>query len=83
MLKEDKKPSIPSGPNVWTWVSIGVGTGLLVTMVAGLTYYYFESQQRSQDPRADRVKELIEEAERLLVQGRKATASKRREADPA
>jgi hypothetical protein len=81
MVQEDKKNSKQTRPNFWTWVSIGVGTGLLVTIVAGLTYQYFESQQPSHDPRADRVKELIEEAERLLIQGRKATAMKKREAE--
>lgn len=60
-----------SGSNVWTWISIGVGAGLLVTLVAGLSYHYWESHNRKQDPRAEKVKELIDEAEKLLAQGRK------------
>ena len=64
----------PKGTSVWTWISIGVGTGLLVTVVAGLGYHYLEQQRRSRDPRAQKVKDLIEEAERLLAQahGKKA-----------
>jgi len=58
-------------PSVWTWISIGVGAGLLVTLVAGLSYHYWESQNRKKDPRAEKVKELIDEAEKLLAQGRK------------
>lgn len=58
-------------PSVWTWISIGVGAGLLVTCAAGLSYYYWDSQSRQQDPRAEKVKELIDEAEKLLAQGRK------------
>lgn len=56
---------------VWTWISIGVGAGLLVTLVAGISYHYWESQNRKRDPRAEKVKELIDEAEKLLAQGRK------------
>ncbi len=58
-------------PNMWTWVTIGVGAGLLVTIVAGMSYHYWESQNRKQDPRAEKVKELIDEAEKLLAQGRR------------
>lgn len=58
-------------PSVWTWISIGVGAGLLVTLVAGISYHYWESQNRKKDPRAEKVKELIDEAEKLLAQGRK------------
>lgn len=60
-----------SRTSVWTWVSIGIGAGLLITLVAGLSYQYWESQNRKQDPRAEKVKELIDEAEKLLAQGRK------------
>lgn len=60
-----------SRSNVWTWISIGIGAGLLITLVAGLSYQYWESQNRKQDPRAEKVKELIDEAEKLLAQGRK------------
>jgi hypothetical protein len=58
---------------VWTWVSVGVGTGLLVTLLAGLGYRYIETHRRQPDPRAEKVRELIEEAERLLAQGRRGT----------
>ena len=58
-------------PSVWTWISIGVGAGLLVTLVAGISYHYWENQNRKKDPRAEKVKELLEEAEKLLAQGRK------------
>lgn len=68
-----------SRPGMWTWISIGIGAGLVVTLIAGLGYHYFESQQRRKDPRAEKVKELIEEAERLLAQGRKASAQRRKE----
>lgn len=68
-----------SRPGMWTWISIGVGAGLVVTLIAGLGYHYFESQQRRKDPRAEKVKELIEEAERLLAQGKKASAQRRKE----
>lgn len=60
-----------SRTSVWTWVSIGIGAGLLITLVAGLSYQYWENQNRKQDPRAEKVKELIDEAEKLLAQGRK------------
>ena len=70
-------------PSAWTWISIGVGAGLVVTIIAGLGYHYFESQQRRKDPRAEKVKELIEEAERLLAQGRKASAQRKKELDPS
>ena len=36
-------------PGAWTWISIGVGAGLVVTLIAGLGYHYFESQQRRKD----------------------------------
>ena len=65
--------------NVWTWIAIGVGTGLLVTVVAGLGYQYYESRRRSRDPRAEKVKDLIEQAERLLAQGRKGNPLKRKD----
>src|ERR1017187_5774150 len=65
--------------SLWTWAAIGVGTGLLVTVVAGLGYYYLESQRRSKDPRAQKVKDLIEEAEKLLTQSRKANQTRRKE----
>jgi len=42
-----------------------------VTLVAGISYHYWESQNRKKDPRAEKVKELIDEAEKLLAQGRK------------
>ena len=58
-------------PSVWTWISIGVGAGLLVTLVAGISYHYWENQNRKKDPRAEKVKELLDEAEKLLAQGRK------------
>ena len=67
--------------SVWTWISIGVGTGLLVTVIAGLGYHYLEAQRRSRDPRAQKVKDLIEEAEKLLAQGRKANSQRRKEAE--
>lgn len=60
-----------SRSGVWTWISIGVGAGLLITLVAGISYHYWESQNRKQDPRAEKVRELIDEAEKLLAQGRK------------
>lgn len=69
----------PARSNVWTWVTIGVGTGLLVTVAAGLGYHYLEAQRRSKDPRAQKVKDLIEEAERLLAQGRKANQQRRKD----
>jgi hypothetical protein len=72
----------PARSNVWTWVTIGVGTGLLVTVAAGLGYHYLEAQRRSKDPRAQKVKDLIEEAERLLAQGKKANHQRRKE-EPA
>ena len=70
-----------SRSGVWTWISIGVGTGLLVTVIAGLGYHYLETQRRSRDPRAQKVKDLIEEAEKLLAQGRKANQQRRKEAE--
>ena len=54
-------PEKKSGPSLLTWLGIGIGTGLVVTVVAGIGYHYFESQRRLKDPRAEKVKELIEE----------------------
>jgi hypothetical protein len=75
----NKQLEVSSKPGIWTWLGIGIGTGLVVTVVAGLGYHYFESQRRHRDPRAERVKDLIEEAERLLAQGRKAQKPKEAE----
>ncbi|MBI3924416.1 MAG: hypothetical protein HY319_02645 [Armatimonadetes bacterium] len=61
---------------VWTWVSLGIGTGILVAVMAGLGYRYLEQRRsRKRDPRAAKVQELILEAERLLAQGRKARST--------
>lgn len=60
-----------SRTGVWTWISIGLGAGLLITLVAGLSYQYWESQKSKRDPRAEKVQELIDEAEKLLAQRRK------------
>lgn len=56
-------------------MSIGIGTGLLITLVAGLGYRYLSNREEERDPRAEKVQELILEAERLLAQGRRATSS--------
>lgn len=72
-------PEKKSGPSLLTWLGIGIGTGLVVTVVAGIGYHYFESQRRLKDPRAEKVKELIEEAEKLLAQGRKLQKSRESE----
>lgn len=61
---------------VWTWLGVGIGTGLLVAMLAGVGARYLEeSRRKKRDPRAEKVQELILEAERLLAQGRKARSS--------
>ena len=61
--------------STWTWISLGIGTGLLITLVAGLGYRYISHREEEKDPRAEKVQELILEAERLLAQGRRATSS--------
>lgn len=60
----------------WMWISIGVGSGLLITMAVGLGLRYLRSREEA-DPRAQQVEELLEEAERLLAQGRRAGAGRR------
>jgi hypothetical protein len=59
---------------------VGIGSGLLLTLMVALAYRYLESR-RDRDPRTDKVRELIEEAERLLAQGRRSLASRRKEED--
>lgn len=51
------------------WVALGVGSGLLLGMVATAIYRCAQEKQ-SKDPRAQQVEDLIKEAERLLAQGR-------------
>lgn len=55
----------------WMWVSLGIGSGLLITVAVGLGLRYLRCRHDA-DPRARQVEELLEEAERLLAQGRRA-----------
>lgn len=61
--------------STWTWISLGIGTGLLISLAAGLGYRYLAAREAERDPRAEKVQELILEAERLLAQGRRAKSS--------
>ncbi|MEW6278631.1 MAG: hypothetical protein AB1758_08430 [Candidatus Eremiobacterota bacterium] len=63
--------------STWKWVTMGIGAGLLLTVLIKAGYDYMETR-RSRDPRATKVQELIEEAERLLAQGRRAGVARRR-----
>jgi len=63
--------------STWKWVAMGVGAGLLLTVAIKAGYEYMDTR-RQRDPRATKVKELIQEAERLLAQGRRASTGRRR-----
>lgn len=56
----------------WMWISVGIGSGLLITLVVGLGIRYLRDGQEA-DPRARQVEELLVEAERLLAQGKRTT----------
>lgn len=77
-----RSKAIPSRRNrqgaSWAWIAVGIGAGLLVTLLVGIGVHYL-SGRRGADPRTRQVQELIEEAERLLAQGRKAEAARRKE----
>jgi hypothetical protein len=55
----------------WVWLSLGLGSGLLITLVLRRAMRRTEPRPEM-DPRARRVQELLAEAERLLHQGRRA-----------
>lgn len=56
----------------WMWISVGIGSGLLITLVVGLGIRYLRAGQEA-DPRTRQVEELLVEAERLLAQGKRTT----------
>ncbi|MCA9791793.1 MAG: hypothetical protein KC910_08355 [Candidatus Eremiobacteraeota bacterium] len=64
-----------SKDSTWTYVTLGIGAGLILTLAAGMAYRYWSQQHQDRDPRAEKVQELILEAERLLAQGRRARSS--------
>lgn len=60
----------------WMWISLGIGSGLLITLVVGLGLRYLRDGEEG-DPRARQVEELLEEAERLLAQGKRAGSARK------
>lgn len=74
MSNRNGKHSEGDSSSTWTWIGIGIGTGLLITLLAGISYHYLNREDEERDPRAEKVQELILEAERLLAQGRRASS---------
>lgn len=60
----------------WFWVTLGVAASLLSVAVLVEAWYY--KQRRGRDPRARQVRQLLHEAEALLVRGRKGVPDVRR-----
>jgi hypothetical protein len=60
------------GPiTTWHWLALGTGTGLVLTAAVATAYRWMQWEEEvDPDPRAEKVHELIQEAERLLAQGR-------------
>lgn len=55
----------------WHWLALGTGTGLVLTAAVATAYRWLHwEDDTDSDPRAEKVHELIQEAERLLAQGR-------------
>lgn len=71
MQRSDARQTPP-----WVWVTLGLGSGLLLTLVVGAGLRYLGGHDLP-DPRARQVEDLLEEAERLLAQGRRAKGSRR------
>jgi hypothetical protein len=61
-----------SGPvTTWHWLALGAGTGLVLAAAMATAYRWRNWEEDvDPDPRAEKVHELIQEAERLLAQGR-------------
>lgn len=61
-----------NGPaTAWQWLALGTGTGLVLTAAITTAYRWLHwEEEEDSDPRAEKVHELIQEAERLLAQGR-------------
>lgn len=60
-----------SSPTGWHWLALGAGTGLVVAAALATAYRWRHWEEVvDPDPRAEKVHELIQEAERLLAQGR-------------
>jgi hypothetical protein len=61
-----------SGPvTTWHWLALGAGTGLVLAAAIATAYRWRHWEEDvDPDPRAEKVHELIQEAERLLAQGR-------------
>jgi hypothetical protein len=61
----------------WFWVSVGLGAAG-IAMTTALVYRYYRLEQRrsleAADPRAAQVRALIDEAEKLILLGRRGTA---------
>ncbi len=59
------------GPTTWHWLALGGGTGLVLAAALATAYRWRQWEDDvDPDPRAEKVHELIQEAERLLAQGR-------------
>jgi hypothetical protein len=61
------------------WLSVGMGVAGLAA-ITGLVVQYYQNQRRllGTDPRAEQVRELIDEAEHLLAVGRRGGTVLRR-----
>lgn len=56
--------------DTFLWLTIGFGVGMLTSAV--FTYKMYEDDRRyREDPRQEKIQDLLEEAERLLNMGRK------------
>ncbi|NDD26866.1 MAG: hypothetical protein EB084_01170 [Proteobacteria bacterium] len=60
--------------NRWLWVGVGA-LGLALTSALVVRHYRHDQRRAraSNDPRAQQVRALIEEAEKLLVMGRRGS----------
>lgn len=72
-VRPEVRPRRRSGPvTTWHWLALGAGTGLVLAAAMATAYRWRHWEEDGDpDPRAEKVHELIQEAERLLAQGRR------------
>ena len=70
-VRETTKPPTRTGGRAVIWLALGAGTGLVMAAAMATAYRWRHWEDDvDADPRAEKVHELIQEAERLLAQGR-------------